>query len=338
MTDSIFGPNTTFCVDGLAIAALILLGIPALRAVWFVMEGLLDWIRMGLFYSSPNSLKGKVVWVVGASSGIGKAAALRFAAHGASVVLSSRRRPVLEDVAEACRSKQSPLVKDDAKIVVLPCDCSDGSAVDLAFEQLKSQVGIPDIVIASSGTGAWRYLHTQSPADVEAGVKAPFMATAQQCRAILPDMLANKERKFSILILTGPAPYFSWPGCTMYTANRSGLRGLYQALSQDLHGTNVRIVPMMFGETNTGYWDANPGSRQFVPWISNFIPNLSTTYCAKKMILAAALGKNRLMIYNWQVALLIWANSLFPSLMLFSMRLFRKPMPLVGTHRGEGGD
>jgi len=32
-----------------------------------------------------------------------------------------------------------------------------------------------------------------------------------------------------------------------------------------MHGTNVRIVPMMFGETNTGYWDANPGSRQFVP-------------------------------------------------------------------------
>ena len=217
--------------------ALVLLGIPTLRAVW----------------------------VVGASSGIGKAAALRFASHGASVVLSSRRRPVLEAVAEECRSTQSPTVTNDAQIVVLPRDCSDGAAVDLAFAELKRQVGLPDIVIASSGTGAWRHLYTQSSADLEAGVKAPFLATAQQCRAILPDMLAAKERPFSILILTGPAPYFSWPGCTMYTANRSGLRGLYQALSQDMHGTNVRIVPMMFGETNTGYWDANPGSRQFVP-------------------------------------------------------------------------
>ena len=54
-----------------------------------------------------------------------------------------------------------------------------------------------------------------------------------------------------------------------------------------MHGTNVLIVPMMFGETNTGYWDANPGSRQFVPWISNFTPNLSTDYCPKKMLLAA---------------------------------------------------
>jgi len=90
--------------------------------------------------------------------------------------------------------------------VVLPCDCSDGAAVDLAFAELKSQVGLPDIVIASSGTGAWRHLYTQSSADLAAGVKAPFLATAQQCRASLPDMLTAKERPFSILILTGPAP------------------------------------------------------------------------------------------------------------------------------------
>ena len=112
-------------------------------------------------------------------------------------------------------------------------------------------------------------------------------------RVVIPDMLANKTKRFQILVPLSPGAFngMIWPGCTMYSANRAGLLGLLRGISdahriisavtfifprvysnlachalvglrQDLAGTNVNVVPIVSAESDTGYWEANPGSRQ----------------------------------------------------------------------------
>ena len=100
MTESIFenvlGSRTTMITDVLSVGCIIFVGIPILRVLYFLFESIFDWFRFKCFFSSSEALKGKVVWVVGASSGIGKSTALEFASHGCTVILSSRRSEVLE--------------------------------------------------------------------------------------------------------------------------------------------------------------------------------------------------------------------------------------------------
>lgn len=97
---------------------------------------------------AAKSLKGKVVWVVGASSGYGRAAAEEFAARGATVILTSRRKPVLDEVAAAIQ-RDYP---DAPPPVVLELDCANGNDVDAAYANLKLK---PDILVSSPGAGLW---------------------------------------------------------------------------------------------------------------------------------------------------------------------------------------
>jgi hypothetical protein len=136
-------------------------------------------------------------------------------------------------------------------------------------------------------------------------MQAPFFASAQVFRVILPDMLRAKDRHFQLLALQSPVAYFPWPACTMYCSNRWALRGLLTALKQDVYGTNIDIVPIVVGESDTGYWDANPGSRDYVPCISSIIPTYSSADVAAITFRAAALQKTEVH-ENVQIALLIW--------------------------------
>jgi NADP-dependent 3-hydroxy acid dehydrogenase YdfG len=88
--------------------------------------------------------KGKVVWVTGAGTGIGRAGALMFAEEGAAVALIGRRREKLEEVAAAITAK-------GGKAVVAPLDVGDRSAVDRAAERLLAELGRVDILVNNAG-------------------------------------------------------------------------------------------------------------------------------------------------------------------------------------------
>eukprot|EP00494_Astrolonche_serrata_P020757 UN20988 len=69
--------------------------------------------------TNPSFFKDKVVWITGASSGIGRELAIQAAGHGASVILSARRKQVLEDLK---KNILTPLAKDAKKIQIVPLD------------------------------------------------------------------------------------------------------------------------------------------------------------------------------------------------------------------------
>jgi dehydrogenase/reductase SDR family protein 7B len=90
------------------------------------------------------SFKGQVVWITGASSGIGEALAYAFDRAGAKLILSSRRADALERVRSQCRGEQ----KD---IVVIPLDLADVDSLAQKGREALAAFGRVDILVTTAG-------------------------------------------------------------------------------------------------------------------------------------------------------------------------------------------
>ncbi len=113
-------------------------------------------------------------------------------------------------------------------------------------------------------------------------VAAPYLAASNLSRAFLPDML---ERRAGLLIHVGsPASRGPWPGATSYTAMRWALRGLHEALCQDLLGTGVRSCHVVFGEVSSPYFEHNRITRDQLPGVGRLIPAITPERCAEVIL------------------------------------------------------
>lgn len=100
------------------------------------------------------SLKGKVVLVTGASSGIGAQVVEKLANAGARVILVARTASKLESKAAELNAKFG-----EGTALAVPCDCSDMEAVNKASAHIEAAFGsVPDVLINCAGAGRWRYL------------------------------------------------------------------------------------------------------------------------------------------------------------------------------------
>lgn len=299
------------------------------RAVSYIVMQFSDAVCFACHGSA--SLSGKTVVVTGGSSGIGAATAIALAKKGASVVVVARRREPLEQVRE--RGVQAGAT---GKIVPWPCDCSNGEKMSELAAGVIAAHGVPDVLVCCAAFGAWGHVVAQSHADIDRSVHAPLVAAAHAVRAFAPAMLAHADTERQLVVPMSPVAFFNWPAATMYSANRAGLLGFTKALKQDFHGTHVHVKLATFGEADTGYWDANPGSRQHVPWISRtgLIPTLSSEFCGERIARQVALRRGD-RIENFQIALLVECMHICPSLIEWTMRLFCKSVPGLGGRRSK---
>ena len=120
----------------------------------------------GLLYSHRRrkaiSLQDKVVWITGASSGIGEALALRVATHGAKLVLSARRRDELERVA-----RSTGLPEEDCLIV--PLDMADASEFKEKVDTVMKHFSRIDVLINNAGVSQRSNFLVRRPAEGEGG-------------------------------------------------------------------------------------------------------------------------------------------------------------------------
>jgi NADP-dependent 3-hydroxy acid dehydrogenase YdfG len=188
-----------------------------------------------------NRLDGKIAWVTGAGTGIGRAVAQAFAAEGARVILTGRRREKLEETAA--------LIGDAAS--VLPCDLTDAAAVTAAAAKVQKDFGGPDILVNNAGTNLpRRYLHQLTPEAIRTLIDGNLTAPFQTSVAVLPLMRAKGGGLIiQIASMAGKnVSFLSGPG---YTAAKTGYVALSQAINQEngIHG--IRSCCICPGEVAT---------------------------------------------------------------------------------------
>lgn len=177
-------------------------------------------------------LADRLVWITGASSGIGRAMAEEFAARGSRVVLSARREELLRDV---CAGLEGP-----GDHLIAPLDVTDYSAVREVTERIYHEAGTPDILLLNAGIGQ-RSKVLQTDPDVDRRImEVNFFGATNVAHAVLPRMVERDSGH--IAVMSSIAGKIAPPGHATYAASKHALHGYFEGLRAELHETNVGIT------------------------------------------------------------------------------------------------
>lgn len=249
-------------------------------------------------------LKDRLAVISGASSGIGAATAQAMAAAGARVVLLARTEERLAAVAETIQ-------RHGGRAAVFAVDLSDLVAATTTAERILQEVGQPDILFNNAGAGRWLAVEETTPAQAQEMVTVPYLAAFALTRAFIPAML---DRQCGIIVnITSPAGYTPFPGTVAYSTARWAMRGFSEALRADLQQTGVKVIHMVAGLVDSGYFDHNPGSIQRLPSAARLVPTLQSEQVAAAVVQAIQ-RESREVIIPLNLRLLMFAQQHFPRL------------------------
>ncbi|KAK3090809.1 hypothetical protein FSP39_014840, partial [Pinctada imbricata] len=184
-----------------------------------------------------GSLKGKVVWIVGASSGIGEALAYRLAQDGCILILSSRREDRLKQVSNKCLEYGTIQHKD---ILVLPLDMLDYKSHVAAMETVIKYFKKIDILVNNAGRSQ-RALWEKTSLEVDrqmlnTNVLGPLSIT----KAVLPHFIQQKSGH--VVVTSSLAGKFGSPGLGSYSGSKHALQGWFDALRIEGYEYNINVT------------------------------------------------------------------------------------------------
>lgn len=178
----------------------------------------------------------KVVWVTGASSGIGRATAKAFAREGAYVILSARRAEALQTLAQEI---------DTDRALVLPVDLVDAEARNQAVHDAIAWRGRIDVLLNNAGVTQRASSLETSEAAARKIMDVNFFAPIELTRAVLPHMLSRGSGTVSVVSsVTG---YVATPMRSTYAASKHAIQGYFNALEAELYDTGINVTLILPG-------------------------------------------------------------------------------------------
>ncbi len=181
-------------------------------------------------------IKGKVVIVTGASSGIGEATAREFGHEGAKVVLAARRVDKLQSLAQEIEAMGS-------EAFVVQADLSKLEDIQKLVAQTVEKFGRIDVLVNNAGFGRLDWLENLDPIkDIQAQIDVNVMGVIQTTRQVLPVMI--KQRSGSIVNMCSMAGLVGTPTYTIYAASKHAVHGFSEALRREVKpwGIDVSLV------------------------------------------------------------------------------------------------
>ncbi len=193
----------------------------------------------------------KVVWITGASSGIGKSLALKFAKEGWNVAISARRENLLNEISESNENIKS-----------FPLDVTDKIKCKDVFDKVKSEFGNVDICFFSTGTWSPKKEKDIDVEQIENVFKVNFFGTLNCIKAV-EEYFKNKKSG-TITIVSSIAGYRGLPNTTGYGPSKSALISLAESLYFDFEKHNVRVCLVSPGFIKTPMTDKNDFKMPFL--------------------------------------------------------------------------
>jgi A-factor type gamma-butyrolactone 1'-reductase (1S-forming) len=195
---------------------------------------------------SAGRLAGQAVFITGASSGIGAAAARRFAAEGALVAAAARRKDRLDGLVTELRSAGH-------EALAVSCDVTDEASVEAAVDATVRAFGRLDAAFNNAGEGgSQRPLHEMSAMKFDSviatNLRGPFLCLKYQ----IPHMVENGG---SIVVTSSIGGLVGAPNNSDYAASKWGLAGLVRCAALDYARYGIRINAIAPGPTRSEMFD-----------------------------------------------------------------------------------
>ena len=187
------------------------------------------------------NFKNKVIWITGASSGIGKATAIAFSKYNCKLILSSRREEALEDVKRLCQHPNN--------IFILPFDLGDYNHMKPVVDKVISKIGKVDILINNGGISQ-RSLIIDTDISVDKKLMdIDYLGTVALSKALLPYFIEAKNGHF--VTITSLMGKFGSPFRSGYCGAKHALHGFFDVLRMEHEKDNIKVTLVCPGFVNT---------------------------------------------------------------------------------------
>lgn len=258
-------------------------------------------------------MKGKVVWITGASSGIGEALAYAFARSGAKLVLSARRASELIRVKENCKMNV-----DD--VLVLPLDIEHAEAFAPALQEVLNRFGTIDVLVNNAGISQ-RSLVKETPLAVDKRLMdINYLGTVALTKTVLPTMLGKQQGQ--VVVVTSAVGKFGSPWRSGYSASKHALHGFFDAMRAELYDDNIKVLLVCpgFVRTNVSINALNEKGEPLKQMDEATDKGLSPDDVANQILRAIENGKEEVVIGGLKEKFGVWMKRHFPSIFSIMIR------------------
>ncbi len=202
----------------------------------------------------------KKVWITGASSGIGKAVAEKFAKENWKVAISARREELLNEMAK------------NKNIFAYPTDVTNQDKIQETFNKILQDFGSIDLCIFSSGTYERKSEKGLNVDNIKKVMEVNFLGVVSCVKAVQEYFQIKKSGHISIV--SSPVGYRGLPKSSGYTASKASLNNFTQGIYFDFKRFDVRVTLISPGFIKTALTDKNEFK---MPFLKN------TSYAAEKI-------------------------------------------------------
>ena len=260
-----------------------------------------------------ESFQNKVVWITGASSGIGEAIALAFAKEGAKLVLTSRRDE------ELLRVKNLTGLPDSS-VLILPMDVTEFEKAQPAAEEIIKTFGRIDVMVHNAGVSQRSYI-IDTDFDVYRKIMdVDFYSTVAITKAILPYMIQQKSGHF--IVISSVAGKIGTIMRSGYNAAKHALHGFYDSLRAEGYKDNIKVTTICPGyiRTNISVNALNESGDKFGKMDSNQANGIPAEECARRILDAVKKDKKEIYIGGLKEVAAIYLKRFLPNVLFDQVR------------------
>ncbi len=231
-------------------------------------------------------MNNSIIWITGASSGIGEAMAKVWASKGAKLILSARSRERLDRVNDACGGTH----------LVLPLDMEDATGFEAACEKAWSWMGRVDIVVHNAGISQRSRAEEVTDAVIDRIMEVNFMGAVRLTRLQL--VRFQRQGRGHFVVISSLSGKFGVPYRSIYCASKHALHGYFEALRAENAGYPIKVTMVCPGyiKTDVSVNALGPDGKPTGVMDENQAHGITPETCAKTIVKAVAKGKEEAII------------------------------------------
>lgn len=248
--------------------------------------------------------KNKVVWITGASSGIGEALSFEFAKNGALLILSARNESKLKKVKES-------LPRGFEEAQVLPLDLEELDTLTSKVEQALSLFGRIDYFVSNAGI-AIKDFALNTPLEIDQKLmKINYFSSISITKSLLPHFMENNEGH--IVVTSSLSGKYGVPKIAAYAASKHALHGFYETLRSEISNYDIDLTMVIPGIIKTEITaHALTGTGEKFGKIDKTFQNAYPADRAAQKIVGAILNKKESVFVGGSEGITLVLNRLSP--------------------------
>ncbi|HRE40940.1 MAG TPA: SDR family oxidoreductase [Ignavibacteria bacterium] len=194
----------------------------------------------------------KIIWITGASTGIGKDTALTLSKAGNIIIVTARRKSRLVNIV-------SEIKFSEREASAFVCDVSSERSIQTTYKRIKERYGKVDVLINNAGVTVFKNFSESKTPDfdyiMDINLRGAFLCS----KSVLSDMI--KRKSGHIINVLSTAAKTSLEGSSLYSASKAGLMAMSDVLRKETRKFNIKISNVFPGATETPMWDSKTRAK-----------------------------------------------------------------------------